>query len=195
MMKMVTQSSPNKDQDHDSPPKSQNLLRNPSTELCRFTDPEVDQLYTHFPLGTVFRPLDSSLKSDSVSSVWVCFPAAPFQIGYSYPFPEFTQQFFTLTSTCYSQAMTMLWMVLYTLKQIISDEGLDFNLSELSRLYNLVSHGCHRFQFKAKPQQPHPLLKTTKNDTSWRNQFFFMRRDTIPLGNSLPKKWTLKSRI
>ncbi|MFS7927823.1 hypothetical protein Hanom_Chr04g00313651 [Helianthus anomalus] len=78
--------------------------------------------------------------------------------------------------------MPMLWRVLYTLEKIIRDGGLDFNLSELSRLYNLVSHGSHRFLFKAKPQQPLPLLKTTKNDTNWRNQIFFVRRDTIPLG-------------
>ncbi|MFS7952707.1 hypothetical protein Hanom_Chr07g00610091 [Helianthus anomalus] len=70
---------------------------------------------------------------------------------------------------CYNQAMRMLWRVLYTLKQIISDEGLDFNLSELSHLYALVSHGSHRFLFKAKPHQPLPILKTTKNDTSWKN--------------------------
>ncbi|MFS7938193.1 hypothetical protein Hanom_Chr05g00436501 [Helianthus anomalus] len=141
MTKMVTRSSPNKDQDHESQTKSQNLLKNPSTELCRFADPEVDQLYTCFPPGIVFQYFDSSLKSDLISYVW-----------------------------------------------IISDEELDFNLSELSRLYNLVYHGSHQFLFKVKPHHPLPLLKTTKNDTSWRNQFFFVRRDTVPLGNSLPKK-------
>ncbi|KAJ0682322.1 hypothetical protein HanPI659440_Chr16g0646041 [Helianthus annuus] len=149
---MVTRPSLNKHQDHGSPPKSQDLLKCPSSELCRFTDLEVDQFFTCFPPGTVFRPFNSSLKSDSVSHVWVCFSTAPSQISYSYPFPEFTQRFFTLTSLCYSQAMSMLWRVLYTLEQIIRDEGLDFNLSGLSRLYNLVSHGSHRFLFKAKPQ-------------------------------------------
>ncbi|MFS7963753.1 hypothetical protein Hanom_Chr08g00742051 [Helianthus anomalus] len=46
------------------------------------------------------------------------------------------------------------------------DEGLSFNLSKLASLYNLVSHGSHKFLFKAKPQHPLPLLKTTKNDTN-----------------------------
>ncbi|MFS7977804.1 hypothetical protein Hanom_Chr10g00908241 [Helianthus anomalus] len=105
MTKMVTRSSPNKDQDHGSPPKSQDLLKTPSSELCH---------------------------ANAVESV-------------------------------------------YTLEQIIRDEGLNFNFSELSRLYNLVSHGSQRVLFKAKPQQPPPLLKTTKNDTCWRNQFFFVR--------------------
>ncbi|MFS7904111.1 hypothetical protein Hanom_Chr01g00032151 [Helianthus anomalus] len=62
-------------------------------------------------------------------------------------------------------------------------------MSELSQMYNLVSHGSHCFLFKHKPGQPHPILKTTKNDTHWRNQFFFVRRDSIPDGKDLPKKW------
>ncbi|KAM0056634.1 hypothetical protein Hdeb2414_s0006g00220781 [Helianthus debilis subsp. tardiflorus] len=163
---MVTRSSPNNDHGPDSPSKSQELLKTPSSELCRFTDPEVDQFYTHFPPKMVFRPFDSSLKSDSIASTWVCFPAALFQIGYSYPFPEFTQRFFTLTGLFDSQYMPMWWRMLYTLEQIIKDEGLDFNLSKLSTLYNLISHGSHKFLFKAKPHQPLPLLKTTKNDTN-----------------------------
>ncbi|MFS7922019.1 hypothetical protein Hanom_Chr03g00243701 [Helianthus anomalus] len=57
-------------------------------------------------------------------------------------------------------------------------------------MYNLVSHGSHRFLFKHKPQKPHPFLKVTKNDTHWRNQFFFVRRDSIPDGNFLPKNGT-----
>ncbi|KAF5795563.1 hypothetical protein HanRHA438_Chr08g0352611 [Helianthus annuus] len=189
---MVTPSSPNKSQDINGSPQSQNLLKNPSTELCRFTDPEIDRLYTCFTQGTTFRSFDSSTKSDSISPIWVCFPTIPFQIGYTYPFPDLTQRFFTLTGMCYSQAMPMLWRVLYTIEQIISDEGLDFNISELSHLYSLVSHGSHWFLFKAKPPQPLPILKTTKNDTSWKNQFFFMRRDSIPSGDSLPKKVDFK---
>ncbi|MFS7947465.1 hypothetical protein Hanom_Chr06g00548601 [Helianthus anomalus] len=49
-------------------------------------------------------------------------------------FPRVYPMFLTLTGLCYNQAMSMLWRVLYTLEQIIRDEGLDFNLSELSHL-------------------------------------------------------------
>ncbi|KAJ0669035.1 hypothetical protein HanPI659440_Chr17g0696491 [Helianthus annuus] len=163
---MGTRSSSSKSQDTNSTPQSQDLLKNPSIKLCNFTDLEIDCLYTYFPLGTIFRPFDSSTKSDSVSPIWVCFPAMPFQIGYTYPFPDLTQRFFTLTGLSYSQAMPMLWRVLYTVEQIISNEGLDFNLSKLSHLYSLVSHGSHQFLFKAKPHQSLPILNTTKNDTS-----------------------------
>ncbi|KAJ0618271.1 hypothetical protein HanLR1_Chr02g0049001 [Helianthus annuus] len=189
MAKMGTRSSPAKNPEHNSPLKSQGLTKNPSMELCCFTDPEVDQLCRCFPDGTIFRPFDSSMRSDCVSYVWVTFLAAPFQIGFTYLFPTLTQGFFTLTGLCYIQAMPMMWRVLYALEHIVEHEGIDIGLSELSRLYILVSHGSHRYLFKSKPQQPHPILKTTKNDTNRRNQFLFVRRDSIPNGSHLPKKW------
>ncbi|MFS8016780.1 hypothetical protein Hanom_Chr15g01372621 [Helianthus anomalus] len=164
-------------------------------EICRFTDPEIDRLRHCFPEGTIFRPFDSSMKSDCISDVWITFPAIPFQIGFTYPFLFFTQSFFTLTGLCYVQAMPMVWIVLYTLEHIVEQEGVNICLSELSQLYNLVSHGSHHFLFKSKPQQTHPILKTTKNDSNWRNQFFFIKRDSIPNGSDLPKKWITKGRI
>ncbi|KAF5818085.1 hypothetical protein HanXRQr2_Chr02g0060701 [Helianthus annuus] len=154
MAKMTTRSSPAKNPEHNSPPKSQGLTKNLSMELCRFTDPEIDHLRHRFPDGTIFRPFDSSMKSDYQSEVWVTFHAAPFQIGFIYPFPAFTQSFFTLTGMCYIQVMPMLWRVLYTLEHIIENEGIDIGLSELSHMYNLVSHESHRFLFKYKPQNP-----------------------------------------
>ncbi|MFS7909932.1 hypothetical protein Hanom_Chr02g00100411 [Helianthus anomalus] len=162
MAKMITRSSPAKNPKNNIPLRSQGLTKNPSLELCRFTDPEIDQLRHCFPDGTIFRPFDSSMKSDCTSDAWVTFPAAPFQICFSYPFPVFTQSFFTLTGLCYIQAMPMLWRVLFTLEQTIEHEGIDIGLSELSHMYNLVSHGSHRFLFKHKPQQPHPLLKAPR---------------------------------
>ncbi|KAJ0523613.1 hypothetical protein HanIR_Chr10g0495751 [Helianthus annuus] len=192
---MVTRSSLMKDPENDSPPRSQGLLKYLSLELCRFTDPEIDQIRHCFPEGTIFRPFDSSMKCDCKFDIWVPFSAASFQIGFSYPFPAFTQSFFTLTGLCYIQAIPMLWRVIFTLEQIIEHEGIDLGLTELNHLYNLVSHGSYRFLFKAKPQHPHPLLKVTKNDTNWRNRFFFVRRDSIPYGTHLPKKWNLKGRI
>ncbi|MFS8021113.1 hypothetical protein Hanom_Chr16g01423601 [Helianthus anomalus] len=96
---------------------------------------------------------------------------------------------------CYIQAMPMMWRVLYTVEKIIEHEGVEIGMSELSQLYNLVSHGSHRFLFKHKPVQAHPILKTTKNDSNWRNEFFFVKRDSIPNGNDLPKKWITQGRI
>ncbi|KAM0019173.1 hypothetical protein Hdeb2414_s0026g00682481 [Helianthus debilis subsp. tardiflorus] len=192
---MANRSSPDKSLEMDNVPQSQNLLRNPSSELCKFTDPKIDGLFSCLPPETIFRLFDSSMSSDVVSPTCVCFPALPFFLGYSYPFPNLTKRIFTLTGISYSQSMPMFWMVLHTIEQIISTEGLDLNLSELSNLYSLITHGSHRFLFKAKSHQPLPILKTTQNDSTWKYQFFFVRRDFIPQGDSQPKKWILKGRI
>ncbi|MFS7944548.1 hypothetical protein Hanom_Chr06g00513481 [Helianthus anomalus] len=133
MAKMNLRSSPAKDPKKESPPKSQGITKNPSLELCCFTDPEIDSLRHCLLEGTIFRPFDSSMKSDCVSDVWITFPASPFQIGFTYPFPFLTQSFFTLTVLCYIQAMTMVWRVLYTLENIIEQEEIDIGLSELSQ--------------------------------------------------------------
>ncbi|MFS7918454.1 hypothetical protein Hanom_Chr03g00201251 [Helianthus anomalus] len=153
------------------------------------SDPDNDRLRPCFPDGTIFRPFDSSTKSDCISDTWITFLATLFLIGFTYPFPVLTKGFFTLTGLCYIQAMPMVWRILYKLEHIVEQEGIDIRMSELSQLYNLVSHGSYRYLFKSKPEQPHPILKATKNDTNWRNQFFFTRRDSIPNGNQLPKKW------
>ncbi|KAF5756065.1 hypothetical protein HanXRQr2_Chr17g0810211 [Helianthus annuus] len=192
---MNLRSSHAKDPKKESPLKSQGVTKNPSLELCRFTDPEIDRIRHCFPEGTIFRPFDSSMKSDCVSDAWITFPATPFLIGFNYPFPVLTQAFFTLTDMCYIQAMPMMWRVFYTLENIIEQEGVEIGLSKLSQLYNLVSHGSHHFLFKHKPGKANPILKTTKNDSKWRNQFFFVKRNSIPNGNGLPKKWITQGRI
>ncbi|KAM0027501.1 hypothetical protein Hdeb2414_s0019g00540971 [Helianthus debilis subsp. tardiflorus] len=195
MVKMILRSSPAKDPKKDSPLRSQGVIKNPSAELCHFTDPEIDRIRHCFPAEAIFKFFDSSLKKDCVSDTWVAFPATPFLIGFSYLFPAFTQSFFALTGMCYIQAMPMMWRVLYSLENIIEQEGIEIGMSELAELYNLVSHGSHCFLSKHKPGQPHPILKTIKNDTHWKNRFFFVRRDSIPDGKDLPKKWTTHARI
>ncbi|KAJ0747495.1 hypothetical protein HanOQP8_Chr05g0190131 [Helianthus annuus] len=127
MAKMTTRSSPANNPKKESPQKSQGLIKNPSMELCHFTDLEIDQLCHCFPDGTIFQPFDSTIKSDCEFESWATFPAAPFQIGYNYPFPAFMQSFLTLTSLCYIQAMPMLWRVLFTLEHIIEDEAISLS--------------------------------------------------------------------
>ncbi|KAJ0547555.1 hypothetical protein HanIR_Chr08g0373491 [Helianthus annuus] len=139
MAKMTLRSSPAKDPMKESPLKSQGITKNPSLELCRFTNPEIDQIRHCFPAETVFRSFDSSMKSDCVSEAWITFPATPFLIGFTYPFPSLTQALFTITDMCYIQAMPMTWRVLYTFENIIEQEGVEIGVSELSQLYNLLA--------------------------------------------------------
>ncbi|KAJ0428453.1 hypothetical protein HanHA300_Chr17g0646291 [Helianthus annuus] len=62
-------------------------------------------------------------------------------------------------------------------------------MAELGELYDLTTFGSHRYLFKRKHGEEHPIFKATKNDTNWKRRFFFVKRDSIPDGKDLPKKW------
>jgi hypothetical protein len=193
-MAKKSRASPNKKEVEDDL-KSQNILKNPNAETCKFSDHEIQLISPCFPQNTVFRPFDASARSDCTSDTWVCFPALPFQIGFSYPFPDFTQEFFTFTGMCYSQAMPMIWRVLFTIEEILQKKRLKFGIDELSCLYTLTTFGSKRYLFKSKAHQAVPILKVTHNDPLWKNQFFFVKRDSIPDGNDLPSAWISDGRI
>ncbi|KAJ0898977.1 hypothetical protein HanRHA438_Chr08g0362971 [Helianthus annuus] len=186
---MLLRNSPHKGSKKDSPLKSQGIIKDSPMERCCFTDIQIDKIRHCFPANVVFKPLDPTALSDLVSDVWVAFPATPFLIGYSYPFPMFTQSFFSLTGISYIQAMPMIWRVLYTFERIIEQEGIDLGMSELAELYDLTTFGSHRYSLKRKAGEDHPIFKVTKNDANWKRRFFFVKRDSIPDGKDLPKEW------
>ncbi|KAJ0844808.1 hypothetical protein HanRHA438_Chr15g0706581 [Helianthus annuus] len=192
---MLLRNSPAKDHPKNSPLKSQGIIEDSIKERCCFTDPQIDRIHYCFPANTVFKSFDPNALSDHISDNWVAFPVTPFTIGYTYPFPAFTQSFFSLTGISYIQAMPMIWRVLYTLERIIEQEGIDLGMSELGELYDLTTFGSHRYLFKRKPGEEHPIFKATKNDTNWKRRFFFVKRDSIPNGKDLPGKWTTHGRM
>ena len=191
----MLRNSPAKDHRKESPFKSQGIITDSAKERCIFTDPQIDRVRYCFPANTVFKPYDPSALSDHTSDSWVAFPVTPFAIGYTYPFPAFTQSFFSLTGISYIQAMPMIWRVLYTLERVIEQEGIDLGMAELGELYDLTTFGSHRYLFKRKPGEEHPIFKATKNDTNWKRCFFFVRRDSIPDGKDLPKTWATYGRM
>ncbi|KAF5810459.1 hypothetical protein HanXRQr2_Chr04g0169661 [Helianthus annuus] len=188
-MSMLLRNSPHKDHKKSSPLKSQGIIKDSPTERCCFTDAHVDRIRHCFPADTIFKSFTPTALSDFISDTWAAFPVTLFTIGYSYPFPAFTQSFFSLTGMSYIQAMPMIWRVLYTLERIIEQEGIDLGMSELAELYDLTTFGSCRYLLKRKAGEDHPVLKVTKNDTNWKRRFFFVRRDTIPNGKDLPKEW------
>ncbi|KAJ0814284.1 hypothetical protein HanPSC8_Chr17g0783811 [Helianthus annuus] len=192
---MMLRSSPAKDHKKDSPLKSQGIIKDSAKERCCFTNLQIDRIRHCFPAHTVFKPFDPTVLSDSVSESWVAFPVTPFTIGYTYPFPDFTQSFFSLTGISYIQARPMVWRVLITLERIVEQQDIDLGISELAEMYDLVSHGSHRYLLIHKPGEEHSIFKATKNDTNWKRQFFFVRRDSIPDGKDLPRKWSAHGRI
>ncbi|KAF5785846.1 hypothetical protein HanXRQr2_Chr10g0433581 [Helianthus annuus] len=128
---MLLWNSPAKDHRKESPFKSQGIITDSTKERCIFTDPQIDRVRYCFPANTVFKPYDPSALSDHTSDSWVAFPVTPFAIGYTYPFPFFTQSFFSLTGISYIQAMPMIWRVLHTLERIIKQERIDLGMAEL----------------------------------------------------------------
>ena len=192
---MLLRNSPHKGSKKDSPLKSQGIIKDSPMERCCFTDIQIDKIRHCFPANVVFKPFDPTALSDFVSDTWVAFPATPFLIGYSYPFPTFTQSFFSLTGISFIQAMPMIWRVLYTFERIIEQEGIDLGMSELAELYDLTTFGSHRYLLKRKAGEDHPIFKVTKNDANWKRRFFFVKRDSIPDGKDLPKEWATHGRI
>ncbi|KAJ0885314.1 hypothetical protein HanPSC8_Chr10g0443901 [Helianthus annuus] len=188
---MLLRNSPSKDHTKNSPLKSQGIIEDSIKERCCFSDPQIDRIRYCFPANTVFKSFDPNTLSDHISDNWVAFPITPFTIGYTYPFPAFTQSFFSLTGISYIQAMPMIWRVLYTLERIIEQEGIDLGMAELGELYELTTFGSHRYLFKRKPGEEHPIFKATKNDTNWKRRFFFVKRNSIPDGKDLPKEWAI----
>ncbi|KAF5776811.1 hypothetical protein HanXRQr2_Chr12g0528401 [Helianthus annuus] len=186
---MLLRNSPHKGSKKDSPLKSQGIIKDSPMERCCFTDIQIDKLRHCFPANVVFKSFDPTALSDFVSDTWVAFPATPFLIGYSYPFPTFTQSFFSLTGISFIQAMPMIWRVLYTFERIVEQEGIDLGMSELAELYDLTTFGSHRYLLKRKSGEDHPIFKVTKNDKNWKRRFFFVKRDSIPDGKDLPEEW------
>ncbi|KAF5786764.1 hypothetical protein HanXRQr2_Chr10g0444851 [Helianthus annuus] len=175
---------------------NQNLLKEPSKEVCSFDNADIVALraFGAFPAGAIFRPFDREVRSDFCSDEWVCFFAYPFSIGLRYPFPAFISCFFELTGLSFSQTMPMVWRVLVTLEQIKASHMLNLCIEDLPMAYRLRSHGSSRFLLFSISKDP-LILKATKNEDKWRRKFFFVKRDSIDKGVDLPKRWLTSGRI
>ncbi|KAM0036237.1 hypothetical protein Hdeb2414_s0014g00423971 [Helianthus debilis subsp. tardiflorus] len=176
--------------------ESQNLLREPETEICSFNNADIAPSNDSgaFPAGVIIRPFDREVRSDAVSNEWVCFLAYPFSLGLRYPFPTFISRFFELKGLSYAQTMPMVWRVLMVLDQIKSRHIPDLCVKDLPIAYRLRSHGNSRFLLFCTSKNP-LILKATKNEDQWQRKFFFVQRDSIVKGFDLPVGWLTSGRI
>ncbi|KAJ0580604.1 hypothetical protein HanRHA438_Chr04g0169631 [Helianthus annuus] len=174
----------------------QNFLKNPEKETCAFDNADIAALRASgaFPDGSVIRPFDRSIRSDVSSTNWVCFLAYPFSLGLRYPFLEFMMQFFRTTAISFAQTMPMVWRVLIVLNQFKNLTA----LTSASRTFRLLTASVHTvpvsfysFQLPANPF----ILKATKNEDGWQRKFFFVKRDSIYEGASLPVEWLTIGRV
>ena len=174
----------------------QNLLRELEKEACTFDSAHLSALKSSgiFPEGTVFRPFDREIRSDMVSSEWICFSAFPFTLGLQFPFPDFISEFFNITKISFSQTMPMLWRVLSVLDQIKRNHIPDLSVHDLPLAYRLRCHGSCRFLFYSTSGDP-LILRATRNEDGWQSKYFFVKRDSIPGGTDYPMRWLKKGRI
>ncbi|MFS8034063.1 hypothetical protein Hanom_Chr17g01576781 [Helianthus anomalus] len=84
--------------------------------------------------------------------------------------------------------MPIVWRVLIVLNQIKTLHIPDLCIEDIPIAYCLRSHGFSRFLLFPTSSNP-IILKATKNEDVWPRKFFFVRRETIADGDSLPVKW------
>ncbi|KAJ0834598.1 hypothetical protein HanRHA438_Chr16g0745471 [Helianthus annuus] len=175
---------------------NQNLLKRPEKEVCSFDNADIAALRASgaFFDRAVIRPFDQSLRSDVSSKEWICFSAYPFSLGLRYPFPEFIMQFFRTTGLSFAQTMPMVWRVLIVLNQIKALHIPDLCIEDIPIAYRLRSHGNSRFLLFSTSSNP-LILRVTRNEDGWQCKFFFVRRDSIAEGDSLPVKWLTFGRV
>ena len=64
----------------------------------------------------------------------------------------------------------------------------------MASIYDLSTFGSSRFMLRVKTNKPHLILKSKQNDGAWKEKYFFVRRNSIPEGDSLPRLWIKKGR-
>ncbi|XP_021991059.1 uncharacterized protein LOC110887798 [Helianthus annuus] len=82
----------------------------------------------------------------------------------------------------------MVWRVPIVLNQIKNLHCSDLRIEDLPIAYRLRSHGSSRFLLFSTSGKP-LILKATKNKDGWQRKFFFVKRDSIAEGASLPVEW------
>ncbi|KAJ0623023.1 hypothetical protein HanIR_Chr01g0027151 [Helianthus annuus] len=90
--------------------------------------------------------------------------------------------------------MPMVWRVLIVLNQIKNLQCPDLCIEDIPIAYRLRSHGSSRFLLFSTSNKP-LILKATKNEDGWQRKFFFVKRDSIYEGASLPVEWLTTGRV
>lgn len=175
----------------------QNIIVPSSEETCLFDHKDINALLKTraFPNSVVIKSYDLKDKADLASETWVCFLHYPFSIGMTYPFPALVNQFFETTKLCYSQAMPMVWRILFMLCQLNENRGLGIGLPEIAASYQLRTHGSSRFVLQSRVGKRQMIPRSSHNDFDWKRKFFFVKRSSIPGGKELPVLWVKKGRF
>ena len=90
--------------------------------------------------------------------------------------------------------MPVIWRILYWIDFLNEKNEMKIGVNELASVYDLKTHGSSRFLFKLKTGRNRLVLKSKQNDGPWKEQFFFVKRKSIPNGEELLAEWIRKGR-
>ena len=99
------------------------------------------------------------------------------------------------TNMSYGQASPMLWRILYVLNIIMADKKLELKVPDLSIVYTLTTFGSGFYILKVKDKNKRLIGEVTQNDDHWKNRFFFVKRESLPVGSYLPSSWVAGGKI
>lgn len=147
----------------------------------------ISKSWWSFSPDTLFKPYDPLIQPNFISSSWVCFPEYPFSLGLKFPFSGVISEFFKVTKLPYIQVTPIIWRIMYSVEHLNQTHDRDMDLAKLSHVYDLSTFDNSRFLFKFKFNKSPLVLKTKHSDGAWKERYFFVRRDSIPNEDLLPK--------
>ena len=142
-----------------------------------------------FPPDAEIRGYDFYFCPDFISPVWVAFPEYPFLLGLKFPFTEIVEEFFSRTGIPYIQTMPGVWRILHWISLLNESKGTNIGLEEIASDYDIKSLRSFWFLLKRKPGRTPLVEDFSQEDDLWKKRFFFVKRITIPLGETLPMEW------
>lgn len=157
-------------------------------ETCSFDDNDTESLKSvgDFSTCAVFRPFDSKIQPDIVSSSWVFFLEYSTSLGLSYSFVGIISEFFEITKIPYIQAMPAVRMNLYWIDRLNWSMGLNIGLNKLAYVYALLTFRNSHFLLKVKNNKSPLVLKSKHNDGARKGKHFSVICDSIPNRILLP---------
>lgn len=141
-----------------------------------------------------FKSFDALAQLDFVSPTWTSFHEYPFSLGMTFPFSSIVSKFFEITQLSYIQVIPVIQRIFFSIDRLDHSIDLDIGRPELTHDYNLLTFVNSLFLIKVKTKKLHLILKSKQNAGTYK-KYFFVRRDSIPNGDILPKTWVRKNRI
>ena len=145
------------------------------------TEDRLSEVLMLFQENTQVIIPDESIGADWHKEGWICFYYYPFELGVRFPFSELVKNTLTDLHVSPGQLMPSAWRVLACLDAVESKHGLGINVEVLKRNYFIKKfNGCRFGLSSRKKDDPLIFNLDIVNDRGWKNDFFFVAKDTLP---------------